>query len=278
VFAPSAVAAPGYVRPPEALAAPETGLELEFVHGYHNAGTFTTAAGAANVFYLCPRGGGGGAGSNTGGAEIVYYSSAVCVIYNRAAHTQRFFMGHDDDVTAMAVHPNGVIVATGQAGREPPICVWDSGAGPWHGSADAAADGGGGGGVYPKEAAGLCELHLHTRAVVSLDFSADGKVLCSVGSDAYHTVALWDWDEGVLLCTARGHNAPVSSCRFNPYQYVGIGDDDHTHPGQARTVDEVCYTLVSCGARPPNPTLVRMLHRALGQYQQQARRAIFVAS
>lgn len=32
---------------------------------------------------------------------------------------QRFFDGHTDDVTALAVHPGGVIVASGQVGVFP---------------------------------------------------------------------------------------------------------------------------------------------------------------
>ena len=35
-------------------------------------------------------------------------------------------MGHSDDVTCIAVHPDGRTVATGQSGKHPFLCVWDA--------------------------------------------------------------------------------------------------------------------------------------------------------
>ena len=51
--------------------------------------------------------------------EMIWYTSAVVIIYDPDKHTQRFFLAHDDDVTSLAVHPNGVVVATGGAARRP---------------------------------------------------------------------------------------------------------------------------------------------------------------
>eukprot|EP00959_Pyramimonas_sp_CCMP1952_P075494 1577907-Pyramimonas_sp.AAC.1 len=67
---------------------------------------------ASNMFYVC-----------TG--EVVYYAAATCVVYDRAAHAQRFFLGHTDDIKCMAVcaaavtfngeeFPPRSLVATGQ--------------------------------------------------------------------------------------------------------------------------------------------------------------------
>ena len=91
---------------------PSTSLELEFVHGYSGRLPFRTTM-ATNTFALA-----------TG--EIVYPASASVVVYDKVMHRQRFFFGHDDDVTCLAVHPNGTIVASGQVGRRPPVCVWDT--------------------------------------------------------------------------------------------------------------------------------------------------------
>ena len=35
-----------------------------------------------------------------------------------------FASGHNGDVLSLAVHPNGRLVASGQAGRTPPLIVW----------------------------------------------------------------------------------------------------------------------------------------------------------
>lgn len=48
--------------------------------------------------------------------EIVYHVAAVGVVYNRQQNTQRFYMGHDDDILCLAIHPLKDYVATGQVG------------------------------------------------------------------------------------------------------------------------------------------------------------------
>lgn len=48
--------------------------------------------------------------------EIVYHVAAVGVVYNRQQNTQRFYLGHDDDILCLAVHPLKDYVATGQVG------------------------------------------------------------------------------------------------------------------------------------------------------------------
>lgn len=50
--------------------------------------------------------------------EIVYHVAAVGVVYNRQQNTQRFYMGHDDDILCLAIHPLKDFVATGQVTAE----------------------------------------------------------------------------------------------------------------------------------------------------------------
>ena len=188
---------------------PASSLKIEYVHGYHNTGPYTSCTNN-NAFILKS-------------GEVVYYSSAVCIILNTEKNTQRFYMGHNDDITAMAVHPNRTIVATGQVGRKPTIHLWNANAGPVNSHLDVLP------GFEPEtdddvkypleECTALGELKLHTHGISSLDFSPDGKLLCSVGQDPYHTVGIWDWDDGVLL-SALGL-APVFAMKFNAYQYWG---------------------------------------------------------
>ena len=212
-------------------------------------GTYTNFEGSSNIFYLK-------ASEDGGVKEMVWYTSAVVIVYNPESHTQRFFMGHDDDVTALDVHPNGVICASGQVAKDPVILIWDSGAAEHEDTAEDAPD------DYPWGPQILKKLHghdgqkVHVRGIKSLEFSPDGKLLCSVGEGDTHNVAIWDWrnnhegceDGGILLARARGHNAPVFACRFNPYQYLGLPSED-PQPGEARVLDDTCYTLVSCGDR-----------------------------
>ena len=50
----------------------------------------------------------------TADGELLYFVAAVGVVHNFDTNTQRFFTAHDDDIVAIALHPDGVTVATGK--------------------------------------------------------------------------------------------------------------------------------------------------------------------
>ena len=85
-------------------------------------------------------------------------------------------------MTAIALHPNGRIVATGERGRVPKILVWD---------------------VATCQT--LCTIRgFHERGISQLSFSTSGDVLITIGMDEYNTVALYDWQSGLPKLSARG--------------------------------------------------------------------------
>jgi WD40 repeat protein len=159
----------GAIVPPTNLphidkSAPADNLSIDYVYGYRAIDSRN------NVFYT--------AKSN----EIVYMTAALGIVLNTDTNTQRFFgggdktklKGHDDDITALAVHPNKQYVATGQVGKDPLICVWEV-----------------------KDCSLLAKFRLgkDTRAVKCLGFSKDGRYLAAVGDDNDHTVAVWEWED-----------------------------------------------------------------------------------
>ncbi|XP_030627441.1 echinoderm microtubule-associated protein-like 6 isoform X2 [Chanos chanos] len=154
---------------------PDVGLRLQFVHGYRGYDCRN------NLFY-----------TQTG--EVVYHVAAVGVVYNRQQHTQRFYLGHDDDILCLTVHPIKDFVATGQVGRDPAVHVWD---------------------IQTLKCLSLLKGH-HQRGVCALDFSADGKCLVSVGIDDDHSIIVWDWKKGEKLATARGHKDKLFVVKCNP--------------------------------------------------------------
>jgi len=125
----------------------------------------------------------------------VYHVAAVGVIYNRQQNTQRFYLGHDDDILCLAIHPLKDYVATGQVGRDPSIHIWDTET------------------IKPLSVLKGC----HQYGVCAVDFSADGKRLASVGIDDSHTVVLWDWKKGEKLSVARGSKDKIFVVKMNPY-------------------------------------------------------------
>lgn len=93
VFAPSNWSPATAAR---SFALPEKRLQLSFVFGYE--GKATTSS---NMCF------------NAHG-EVVYFVAAVGVVYDRTAHQQRVFLGHNDDIVSLAMHPGKQLAATGQ--------------------------------------------------------------------------------------------------------------------------------------------------------------------
>ncbi|XP_035283834.1 echinoderm microtubule-associated protein-like 5 isoform X4 [Anguilla anguilla] len=156
--------------------APASGVRLHFIHGYRGYDC------RSNLFY-----------TQTG--EIVYHVAAVGVVYNRQQNTQRFYLGHDDDILCLAIHPLKDYVATGQVGRDSSIHVWDT--------------------ETLKPMSVLKGYHQY--GVCAVDFSADGKRLASVGLDDNHTIVLWDWRKGEKLSAIRGSKDKIFVVKINPY-------------------------------------------------------------
>ncbi|XP_063080185.1 echinoderm microtubule-associated protein-like 5 [Engraulis encrasicolus] len=156
--------------------APLSSLRLHFIHGYRGHDC------RSNLFY-------------TQSGEIVYHVAAVGVVYNRTNQSQRFYLGHDDDILSLAIHPLKDHIATGQVGRDACVHVWDA--------------------ELLKPLAVL--RGIHQVGVNALDFSADGKRLVSVGLDDHHTIVLWDWRKGEKLATMRGSKEKIFGVKMNPY-------------------------------------------------------------
>lgn len=43
----------------------------------------------------------------------------------------------------------------------------------------------------------------HRRAVTTVRFSPDGRLLATMGADDHHGLAVYDWENSVLVCTTR---------------------------------------------------------------------------
>ncbi|XP_076834021.1 echinoderm microtubule-associated protein-like 5 isoform X2 [Brachyhypopomus gauderio] len=157
--------------------APNCQLRLEWVYGYRGHQCRN------NLYY-------------TAAGEIVYFVAGVGVVYNTREHKQKFYLGHTDDIISLALHPERVFVATGQVGKEPYICVWDS--------------------STIQTVSILKEVHTH--GVACLAFDLDGQCLVSVGLDSKNTICVWDWRRGIILATAPGHTDRVFDISWDLFQ------------------------------------------------------------
>ena len=173
-------------EPPEVdPSAPDMDLELEYVYGYR---CFDTRQ---NVYL------------NKSTNEIVYCAAALGIVMDTNTNTQRFFggkevrslQGHTDDITALAIHPEGTIIATGEVGKNPAIIVWDS-----------------------STCTEIKQFRQgeDSRAVSTLSFSGDGTLLASCALDNNHLVRVWFWSMGILLCEDRGGTDKILDCAWSP--------------------------------------------------------------
>ncbi|XP_006816118.2 echinoderm microtubule-associated protein-like 6 [Saccoglossus kowalevskii] len=161
--------------------APGSSLRLEWVYGYRGHQC------RSNLYY-------------TASKEIVYFVAGVGVVYNTKEQSQKFFLGHDDDIISLALHPERSMVATGQIGKEPYICVWDT---------------------YNVQTVSILKDG-HQNGVAALSFDPEGMRLASVGLDNHGTINVWDWRKGKILATTRGHTDRIFDIQFNPYKENSI--------------------------------------------------------
>jgi microtubule-associated protein-like 6 len=174
---------------------PTAHLELEWAHGFRGHDTRQCAV------------------YNKHG-NMVWITAAIGVVYDKATQTQRFFMGHEQDILCMAISPaDGVTVATGQSTGnkshrqkpDPKIMVWNS-----------------------EDCSTLAELTgAHARGIQALAFSPSGKKLASVGMDDQNSVVVWDWGAGKPVGpSVKSGGSPVlmvSFDRVNDNSFFSVG-------------------------------------------------------
>ncbi|XP_071039317.1 echinoderm microtubule-associated protein-like 2 isoform X7 [Parasteatoda tepidariorum] len=172
---------------------PSQRLKLEWVYGYRGRDC------RSNLYFL-PTG------------EMVYFIASVVVLYNVEDQIQRHYMGHTDDIKCLALHPNKLLIATGQVAstdkrerrprisRRPHVRIWDS--------------------------VSLNTLHVigageFERAVCCVAFShADGgALLCVIDESVEHTLSLWDWqkgEKGHKITETKSASETVLAAEFHP--------------------------------------------------------------
>ncbi|CAN0063286.1 unnamed protein product [Pylaiella littoralis] len=128
----------------------------------------------------------------TASGEVLFFAGSLVVRQDTPKKIQRFFTDHTDEVLCFDAHPSGSLVASGQKGRLPKVIVWEMG---------------------EMRAVKVLEGY-HRRAVTTVRFSPDGRLLATMGADDHHGLAVYDWENSVLLCTTRTGTAKTFSLGF----------------------------------------------------------------
>ncbi|XP_004867200.2 echinoderm microtubule-associated protein-like 2 isoform X2 [Heterocephalus glaber] len=165
---------------------PSCRLKLDWVYGYRGRDC------RANL-YLLPTG------------EIVYFVASVAVLYSVEEQRQRHYLGHNDDIKCLAVHPDMVTIATGQvAGTTkegkllpPHVRIWDS---------------------VSLSTLHVLGLGVFDRAVCCVGFSKSngGNLLCAVDESNDHMLSVWDWAKEAKVVEAKCSIEAVLVATFHP--------------------------------------------------------------
>lgn len=165
---------------------PSCRLKLDWVYGYRGRDC------RANL-YLLPTG------------EIVYFVASVAVLYSVEEQRQRHYLGHNDDIKCLAVHPDMVTIATGQvAGTTkegkplpPHVRIWDS---------------------VSLSTLHVLGLGVFDRAVCCVGFSKSngGNLLCAVDESNDHVLSVWDWTKEAKVVDSKCSNDAVLVATFHP--------------------------------------------------------------
>ena len=204
---------------PRSATLPDALLEIEHVYGYNSRCVLLCIAFSrafvlfsAHLLCLClrtvssvqHRESGGQNLHWAQGGNLAYFTAGVAIVLDPIGNTQRFYTGHDDDVTCLAIDRSGRMAATGQTGARPFIAVWDMMADGTPTGCDEIARLG-----WVKEIvtnprpgqqawAWKC---WYSASICCVAFTADSRRVIGVGGDENHSVGVWDISTGLLLCS-----------------------------------------------------------------------------
>jgi WD40 repeat protein len=167
---------------------PETNLTPHYVHGYRCFDARQTA-------------------KFVDAENICFVSAALGVTMNLPENTQKFFRAHDEDLVSFDMTGDRKVAASGSMpakgrSRFVDIYVWD---------------------VETKET--LAHLTgFHRGSIKLLKFSPDGSKLASFGQDDDNSLAVYDWENSRLICTAKVDKSAVLGCGWeNEQNFCTVG-------------------------------------------------------
>ena len=133
--------------------------------------------------------------------EMVYFVAAVVVLYNVEEQAQRHYLGHTADIKCMSVHPNKLLIATGQASsalERPHVRIWNSVS------------------LQTVHTLGLADFE-HNICCVSFSKADGGNLLVAV-EESEHTISVSNYIKQEIC----KHHQHILICFHHPG--VGLGE------------------------------------------------------
>ena len=121
----------------------------------------------------------------------VYCTAALGVVHRLDSNSQTYFNNHSDDISCIALSPDGLYAATGQIGKYPECYIW---------SINDPTSG-------PIQQIGSKKFF--SRAVCAVCFSYDSEYLMAMSCDDRHSMGIFKISSGILVCeTVAGNGVP----------------------------------------------------------------------
>jgi WD40 repeat protein len=139
--------------------------------------------------------------------DVIYPASKYVCVYQKKYNAQMYYHGHSAELSCVSVSRDGLIAASAEKCHRPQIHIWDTG------TCQEIV-------VLPV---------LHRKGVTCMQFSADRKLLLSVGQDDDFSIALWmsatgSWADGKIVSWTKADVNPPLFCAFYD-QNQGLAGD-----------------------------------------------------
>ena len=119
--------------------------------------------------------------------HYIHFVSRVAVVSSSKNTSQKFYEGHSRKISAMAIHPSKMIVATTESGKRPSIHVWS---------------------VLDLAPLSIVKTQ-HTNGVINMQFSFDGFLLISISVDKVFSIQATNWRNEEIICFRNSSSEPI---------------------------------------------------------------------
>ncbi|ESO87901.1 hypothetical protein LOTGIDRAFT_234886 [Lottia gigantea] len=175
---------------------PRESMQLEWVYGYRGND-------CRNNIYV------------SDGKDIVYFISNIVVLYRRSSHTQRHYTEHTSEVKSIAIHNDGLLVASGQQCSkenkeiQAHIRIW-------------RADN--------LQTLRVIGDGIFQKAVIIISFQENQDVLGTVDNGTEKRLSIWNTNGGFQIASVMIQVDVICDISFNakyPEMVVTVGKEHH---------------------------------------------------
>ena len=173
--------------------------------------------------------------------------SRIAVVRDFGVLDQKFYEGHSNKISCMAIHPSRKIVATGEGADSPQIHVWS---------------------VLTRAPKAIIQTN-HGAGIINMAFSRCGSLLVSIGVDKYLSLQVTDWRSEEIVAfrnTSPSYIVDVVVNPYNKYEFATCGNhlvQIWSVNGNSIILKENVYITIGDKNELPYITCIKYMHYML---------------